>query len=383
MASSPARREASDERRRADGSREEDEPDVAVRSASQRRAQQGRQRRRNNDGDDEEEEEIDRAEELRYGAHSMVKLIIPVTLCMAVVTASMLAITSFGTAQQGYLVYTPFHENGNESSGQKLGEAFVNVIIILVVVVVMTVVLVCLFKYRCYKAVTVWLVGASVLALGWFSIYYMDKVWQIYNIRMDWVTASLISWNFAVAGIFAIHWQGPLRVRQVCLVATCVFIALIFIQFLPPWTGWVLLALIAVYDLVAVLTPCGPLKKLVELAQERDEPLLPSLVYSTTMMWTVGMADRDPERGRARRTSPEGADEERQALVSGGSDDEDIETEVLEESNADARRAVRALGRSQTSSEGGRRLRVSPEGRGDGEEGGQRRQQTQDDDEGV
>ena len=42
---------------------------------------------------------------------------------------------------------------------------------------------------------------------------------------------------------------------------------------------------------------------------------------------TVGMADRDPERGRARKTSPEGADERKQALVSGGSDDVDIETE--------------------------------------------------------
>ena len=92
------------------------------------------------------------------------------------------------------------------------------------------------------------------------------------------------------------------------------------------------------------------LVKLVKLAEERDEPLRRSLVYSTTMMWAVGMADRDPEQGRACKTSPEGADEERQALVSGGSDDEDIETEMLEKSNASARRAMRALGRRETSS---------------------------------
>ena len=92
------------------------------------------------------------------------------------------------------------------------------------------------------------------------------------------------------------------------------------------------------------------LVKLVKLAEERDEPLRRSLVYSTTMMWAVGMADREREWGRARKMSPEGADEERQALVSGGSDDEDIETEMLEESNASGRRAMRALGRSETSS---------------------------------
>ena len=50
------------------------------------------------------------------------------------------------------------------------------------------------------------------------------------------------------------------------------------------------------------------LVKLVKLAEGRDEPLRLSLVCSATMMWAVGMADRDPERGRARKTSPESAD---------------------------------------------------------------------------
>ncbi|KAM3348831.1 hypothetical protein ACQJBY_022202 [Aegilops geniculata] len=216
----------------------------------------------------------------------------PVSICMALVVLliTLLAPPSSSPSAPppvtaATLVYL---ESPSDSPAQKLVGALLDAAVFVALVAVVTFILVALYYYRCtgflknYMRFSVFFVLFSMG--GAIAVALLRRL----DAPLDAPTALLLLFNASAVGVLSVFTSAvPILVRQGYMVALAVIVAA-WLSRLPEWTTWIMLLALAVYDLVAVLAPRGPLRMLVELASSRDDEL-PALIYESRP--TVGPAE--------------------------------------------------------------------------------------------
>jgi presenilin 1 len=140
-------------------------------------------------------------------------------------------------------------------------------------------------------------------------------------------------YNFAIVGIVAIFYQRgvPTYITQGYLIASSIIVTW-QLSYFNDWMAWALLIMLAVYDLFAVLSPCGPLRALVKLMSKDDAPSIPGLLYEARLAENVTRPGR-------RQQSRQDAIEERnnnERPINDGNEDTDEPPLMLRGGGADS-----------------------------------------------
>ncbi|KUF79834.1 Presenilin-1 [Phytophthora nicotianae] len=220
-------------------------------------------------------------DDLMHGINSFWAIVFPV--CVTMIVASLVVVNyrsdSIEASMSSYLVYGDSNSSSS-SGGSGIGESLVNALVIIGAIAVLTFGMALLYKYNCMKFLSGYIMFASTAILSFVGGQLVDEIVNDqFGWAVDWPTFLFVMINFGFVGVISIFYQKgtPKFVQNGYLVMVSVILAWQFSMW-PEWTTFTFCVMFACYDLCAVLTPCGPLKYLIGLIQEKQAPL-PGLLY--------------------------------------------------------------------------------------------------------
>jgi hypothetical protein len=137
------------------------------------------------------------------------------------------------------------------------------------------------------------LFALRALVVGFVCIFVVHSAWAIsaiHGISVDACMCALVAWNAAAVTAWALvalpGCAADSRLLQVASLCFALALAWPFFEF-PPASLWATMLALGVYDLFAVLTPCGPLRQVFRDRALTNEPPLPVLMYRGTAVECV------------------------------------------------------------------------------------------------
>ncbi|KAI8580517.1 hypothetical protein K450DRAFT_237431 [Umbelopsis ramanniana AG] len=233
-------------------------------------------------------DEEEYADELRFYIRQIYLVIQPVVICI-ILSIFWVKVSFSGTSD--YAPVRPSYSIGSSSASTTTGtsssssvvSSLTTALVIVGQIVVVTVAIVFFFRKGWIKVLIGFFMIVVLGLLGFMTYLLLLNLIQVFFIPLDYITMVFALWNFAVVGLISIFWKGPLWLQQAYLTIMSSLMAF-SLTGLEEWTTWMLLGLLAIWDLIAVLCPFGPLRLLIESSRTQQREV-PALLYSVNAVW--------------------------------------------------------------------------------------------------
>jgi len=180
----------------------------------------------------------------------------------------------------------------NESVAIQVWYANANALMIMAFVVFLTYLFVGMFRFRLAFVMKVCVIASFAVSWGGFTGYALSQA-----AAMDYLTLIVVSLNVAATGVFAVFFvsKDAWIIGNIFLVALGAIISWPF-ACLPELTVLFFLVWMLIWDMIAVCTPCGPLRYALYIQQKRvwmaeDEFVLPRGMVLRLNLYELGLGD--------------------------------------------------------------------------------------------
>lgn len=215
---------------------------------------------------------------VNFKSESFTSIFGPVILTMTLAAIAVVNINSETTEQLGeglrYYVPSGLRPSSGDSAGADFLKSAGFALIVIGFITCATFIVVLCIKYNCIRALVSYMLFSTTMLLGFMGGTAVYATLEMFEVPADWPSFVFIMYNFAVVGIVSVFWQKGMDHfwTNGYLIAVSVILAFELAQFntVGEWIPWCLLGALALYDLCAVLTPCGPLRLLINAVTENE-----------------------------------------------------------------------------------------------------------------
>ncbi|KAL1925757.1 uncharacterized protein VTP21DRAFT_640 [Calcarisporiella thermophila] len=234
----------------------------------------------------------DMIEEFKFYMEQIYLIIRPVVVCIVLSILWVKIANSGKSSYRPVAAYQVFTETSSTTTSEQFLGSLANAGIIIGQIILVTIIIVCLFKHGFIKILVGFFMIVVLMLLGFMTYLLILNLIQVFAIPLDYPTLIFCLWNFAVVGLISVFYKAPLWLQQIYLTILSSLMAFALTA-LYEWTTWILLALLAIWDLIAVLCPFGPLRILVESSRQQQRDV-PALLYSVNAVWLMATPAHHP-----------------------------------------------------------------------------------------
>uniref|UniRef100_A0A915DEA1 Presenilin n=1 Tax=Ditylenchus dipsaci TaxID=166011 RepID=A0A915DEA1_9BILA len=186
---------------------------------------------------------------------------------------------------------------GDFTTGVDLYDGFLNGIMCIAALAVLSFVMLGFALYDFQMVVKVWLTLSCLLVNYVTSAFIFNDTIKVFGVdKYGELIAILLAFVYGTVGsmVFFTSYFPPIF-HQFYVICNCSMVSVFYLRVFPNQTTWFVLAGVVGWDLFAVLSPLGPLRKVTEKASDYSEQILRLLTFDAKTVQEPHIACDDDE----------------------------------------------------------------------------------------